>query len=79
MNDKTSEALRSRATFSIDHAIPSALAKRGIQRVTDNLDGRDLVLPPNTISIFFGKEILRALEARRLARTGQAARTEGSG
>lgn len=67
MNDKTS-----------DRAIPPSLAKRGIERVTDNLDGREIELPANTFSIFFGKEILRALEARRLARAGQP-RTEGSG
>jgi len=51
-----------------ERVIPPFLAKRGIRSVADNLDGREIVLPPGTISLFFGKEILRALEARRLAR-----------
>lgn len=54
--------------------VPPFLAKRGITRVTDNLEGRELVPPPKAIAMFFGKDIVRAIEARRLARQGSKAR-----
>ena len=50
--------------------IPIELAKHGIARVTDNRDGREVVLAPRTITMFFGKELARALEAKQRAAVG---------
>lgn len=59
MNDKT--------TLSADRVIPPALAKRGIRRVVDNLDGREIALPAGTLNLFFGEAVLKELARRRAA------------
>ena len=57
----------------IERDVPPALAKHGIQRTVDNLDGREISLPPGTFTLFFKKEIIAQLEARRLARQSKPA------
>lgn len=49
------------------NAIPNALAKQGIARLTDNRDGRQLVLAPRGITMYFGRELRAALEAKQRA------------
>lgn len=50
-----------------ERAIPPTLAKRGIRRVADNLEGREIALPAGTLSLFFGEAVLKELARRRAA------------
>ncbi len=48
-----------------DKQIPAFLAKHGIQRVVDNREGREIVLPPGTLKLFFGEAVLKEFARRR--------------
>ncbi len=51
----------------IDRQIPAFLAKHGIQRLADNREGRELVLPAGTFRLFFGEAVLKEFARRRAA------------
>ncbi|AWL12790.1 hypothetical protein HMF8227_02338 [Saliniradius amylolyticus] len=43
------------------NGVPVALTKKGIQRVTDNTAGKQVVLPQGLITQFFGDELMQML------------------
>ena len=58
-----------------DQPIPAFLAKHGVQRVVDNREGREIVLPPGTFRLFFGEAVLKEF-ARRRAQAAPAGQGE---